>query len=209
MRLIRGDTGFTLRRLMIFSIPLVLAAIVGAILLSYLRIAQRRQQVECMGHLKELWTASMMYAKDHDGWLPPYINARSRPPGATDYVGFASPEKLHSSLSKYVRTPSAWFCPSDRYAGQENGPKYDLGTCHVYSSYVFSFGKPGRIRSSGVVGLRSKNPRMLELGTPAHYPLIRDFRLFKPFSPPLGPHYDGIYNTIYLDGHLYVGRPDY
>ena len=110
-------------------------------------------------------------------------------------------------MSEYVKLTPTWFCPADRYAGKETGPQDNEGVCHAYSSYVFRFGKTGRLRSSGLVGLASRNPRVLELGTPARYILIRDARVLARNAPPLGPHYDGIYNCIYLDGHLYVERP--
>ena len=155
-------------------------------------------QRQCLSNLKELWSASMMYAQDYGGWMPVYTNSNDPSGRGNVLKGFSSPEKLHSSLSKYVKNQSAWFCRSALSAGKDTGVGFD---CR-YSNYDFHFCKPGVLRSDGPHNVSSMVMRLA--GKPSLYALIMDQRRFltRVGGKSGGPHPDGVMNVIYLDGHI-------
>jgi len=157
----------------------------------YLRDSANQRR--CLSNLKALWSASMMYAQDYDGWMPMYTNCAY--PGSGE---FASPQKLRSSLDKYVREKSAWFCP-----GAMSARKYYDGECdYRYSTYVFGFRKPGELRADRLVEAAPRvrkpgwdQPRKVGLiADDGHYSLDR-------FGRAHTPHWAG-FNIIFLDGHI-------
>ena len=165
-------------------------------------------QRQCLNNLKELWSASMMYAQDHDGWMPIYINDSYPDDGHSSNLrvrGFSSPEKLRLSLDKYVRKESAWFCPSAMSAS-----KYYEGTCdYRYSTYSFLFRVPGVLRADRLV----KAPqRIKDLGLdhPSKVAIIGDdIEYLLPESGEYGgPHRAGSPNAIFLDGHAEILRSE-
>lgn len=170
------------------------------------RERENGRQRQCLKNLRQLWSASMMYAQDYDGWMPIYRND-DRPVGKegvdSDIRGFPSPQRLRASVQPYVKDDSIWFCPSDRRAGKH----VTQGSVdHQYSSYYYGFLKPGLLRRDGVVlhnVPKRKVASMQTTGTPQRLPLIMD----DPSATTLlgrdrmyGIHL-GMQNVIFLDGH--------
>lgn len=186
-------SGSKLRIVVIFGLIIVcLAVLFGPALIGILqRPGERERQRLCMSNIKQLWSASMMYAEDNGGWMPIYTNDRGEP-SRQETVGFRSPEKLHASLSKYVKNTPAWFCPSDKYAGTN---KVENGVCHLYSSYGFWFCKPGILRVDGQLG---KHP------LPASKCVLVEDPTYEISSERLTFPHLGKGNVIFLDGHTTV-----
>lgn len=171
-------------------------------------IARQRQ---CLNNLRQLWSASMMYAQDYDGWMPIYKND-NRPiqkDYGSDIQAFPSPPKLRSSLGPYIKDTSIWFCPSDKDAGKH----VTSGSAdHQYSSYVYHFLEPGLLRSDGVV--LSHVPKrwmnyMKASGSPYRYTLIQDDDPATSFLGTARMHgvHLGRDNLIRLDGHTLSIEP--
>jgi len=193
METTNATSGSRLRVVLISVLVIVcLTVLFGASLMRILqRPGERERQRLCMSNLKQLWSASIMYAEENDGWMPVYTNSRGEP-SRQETIGFRSPEKLHASLSKYVKNTSAWFCPSDRDAGTN---KVEYHVCHLYSSYGFSFCKPGILRADGLLG---KHPMPA-----SKYGLIQD-PTYEVSSGRLTFPHMGKGNVICLDGHTVV-----
>lgn len=188
----KKPTYSNLRVIVICMIVILISAIIIGPL--FRRMESERQQ-QCLSNLRQLWLASMAYAKDNDGWMPIYINENpGHSIGSSLYRGIESPEELRTSLAGYMKNESAWFCPSDRYAGERT----DIGgTWHVTSSYTFAFCKPGVLRSSGLV--KGHQSTIKDIGRPSKYGLISDY-VISEGSEFSGPH-RGRMSLIYLDGH--------
>lgn len=172
------------------------------------------RQKHCLDNLRQLWSASMMYARDYDGWMPIYRNDNHHTPkqhAGSDIWAFPAPPKLRSSLGPYIRDSSIWFCPSDKDAGK-NTTKGSAD--HQYSSYVYHFLAPGLLRSDGVV--LSRVPKrwtgsMTASGSPYRYTLIQDDDSASRFLGMGALRMHGIHlgrdNLIRLDGHALSIRP--
>lgn len=183
---------------------LVLAILGIAVVLGIINYGgERGKQRQCLDNLRQLWSASMTYANDYDGWLPIYINAKLDKEadryrvGHTIFRGIESPESLCAVLSPYTSKESAWFCPFDEHAGKQTGIG---GIWHATSSYEFMFCQPSVLHSTGLRKGVSKNV-MKEVGTPNKYVLISDY-LLRTDQAWRGSHPGGKANMIYLDGHI-------
>lgn len=192
--------GIVISAIVVTALAIVIAPLLNIQPRSPQEMARKRL---CVSNLKALWRASMMYAQDNGGWMPAYSNLRSdeKPNGPTD--GAPSREKLHSALSRYVKSQSVWFCLSDRAAGEDIST---LDANHLYSSYVFFFGKPRMLRSSGVDASAMKYlppDEADQAGSPKKWLLIRDcfFRYTGGDMEDANGSHLGGNNYIYLDGH--------
>ena len=198
--------GFTILEILVtIGIIIILAGIVFPI---YLQIRENARQTTCLSNLRQLGSASLLYAQDFGEHFPPYINLRVIPPPVPYDLGAPAPELLYSSLTPYVKDKSVWFCPDDPYAGND----VDMwGANHLHSSYYFGFLKTNFLTTQG----ENLNPVVLhptayrlKLWQPSHYKLIRDAHTFgTPFPPyhvncpSAGDNHFGGVNIFYLDGH--------
>lgn len=179
-------------------VVVVLIGSVNYVVRNYRDSADQRR---CMDNLRQLWSASMMYAQDHDGWMPIYTNNKRT--GKIDpriMIGFPSPEKLRASMDKYVTNDAVWFCRSALSA-----ERYEGYCDHQYSTYKFNFCKPGSLRADGLVQGKVKPQAFSLHGKPEKYPLVHDdgdYHASSLVERPAGPHQGGVMNCIYLDGHI-------
>lgn len=207
----------------------ILAVVVMASTINYSHkyIRELANQRGCVKNLKDLWSASMMYAQDYDGWMPIYRNSvgdsspmKSLEP-YSDLVGVSSPQDLRLSLDKYVKEDSSWFCSSHKcLQPREEAVVND----YQHSTYYFLFCKPGILRCDGLVeanlvtakipwapeksrtdGLIRSNLRVLkDRRDPSNFILIQDdpFAIKLPSGELISAHGKGKANSIYLDGHV-------
>ena len=201
---------FTLMELLI--VIGIIALLAGIIYPVIQRARSKARQIECLSNLKQLGMASLVYAQDFDGYLPPFvnewpgINCMSHRDGT---AGWCEPLMLHEALTPYVKNKAVWFCPNDPYAGMD----IDMwGVTHLYSSYSFNFRRSPFLSTQGWVWTHPITQDTaqwdINLHTPSGFPLIQDSHNMNPSSPsgrilPLTPgcnHFGGI-NICYLDGH--------
>lgn len=132
--------------------------IVGLAMLTYvwLHTGVVSRHRACATNVRQLGTAMMMYAMDHDDAFPAYGNiAKLSGTGQEPHVP-PQPSLLRACLRLYTDDPS-WFCPSDSVQGKRT---IYLGIDHEITSYAIpalrnSKGNPARVAeipaSSGIV----------------------------------------------------------
>ncbi|MCD6521938.1 DUF1559 domain-containing protein [Candidatus Calescamantes bacterium] len=110
--------GFTLIELLVV---IAIIAILAAILLPALHKAREKaRQGVCMNNLKQIGVAFMMYAADHNSYLPPYVDNPSGNPTYMLYTqtlsdgGYLVVKEWRSFKYGDVRT-GVWRCPSVRF----------------------------------------------------------------------------------------------
>lgn len=197
----------TISRKGLLLVVILMIAVIATISKDAIRSARDlANQRQCMKNLRELWVASTMYAQDYGGWMPVYTSSRVPSRKGDPLNGVSSPDKLYSSLGKYVSNQSVWFCPAglsadkDRYADR----LYD----YRYTNYDFHFCKPGVVRTDG---LHNISPDVMRIvgNSPNRWALIMDQSHFvtRAGGQSGGPHPDGTKNVIYLDGHTRDIKP--
>ncbi len=127
----RPESGFTLIELLVV---IAIIAILAAMLLPALGKAKARGQgVACLGNVRQLQFAWLMYADDHNQVIPPHrpvmVNGayRDTPPSwALGNVQVdADPTNTQSGvLFPYVRSLDAFRCPGDRSTVRLDGAVY-------------------------------------------------------------------------------------
>lgn len=121
-----GSSGFTLIELLVvIAIIVILAAILFPV---FERAHMRGKQMSCLANLKQLAVASLMYAQDNDGRLPP------RQPA------------FYFALMPIAKAEKLFVCPSDAYPRKFSDA--DLG------EFRSSYGINGYLCDSDGVGLK-------------------------------------------------------
>ena len=122
--------------LAVIAIIVVLAAILFPV---FGAVRRRGDHASCAGSLRQLGTALVLYANDHEGWVPPATTQtlvyEDSPWMTTPKADVeASPAVLRASMRPYVRSEAVWFCPADRWRGTDT---LYLGQRHRLTSYWF------------------------------------------------------------------------
>jgi len=100
-------SGFTLIELLVvIAIIAILAAILFPV---FAQARDKARQSTCVSNLKQLGTASLMYAQDYDGhYVPWYGDGRAKGQGWS------------VSIMPYVKNEGVFVCPSDYHARPKN-----------------------------------------------------------------------------------------
>ncbi len=194
-------SGFTLVEVVV--VVSVIAVVAAILLVVFARSREKGWQAVCVANLRELGQASLMYAQDNDGYLPPYRNLipGSVCDGTSDgRAGACAPDLLSGALRPYGGKGGVMFCPADTVAGQA---VVQWQVYHEHSSYKYQFRRTLELRDDGWY---TKNQTV----SASEYPLICDPNTSRelppppdgvPQDPPGGSHFDGV-NTCYIDGHV-------
>ncbi|HET6455297.1 MAG TPA: prepilin-type N-terminal cleavage/methylation domain-containing protein [Armatimonadota bacterium] len=200
-----NSRGFTLVEvLVVMGIIAVLAALIFPV---YAHVKAKGKQTACLSNLRQLWSATVMYAQDYDGYLPIYVNRLPHPGESLDpdelvtrNEGIPAPDRLYASLRPFVKESPVRFCPTDPYAGQD---VTRWGVCHMYFSYEFLFQRRLTLRDT------ERFDRDGTVHDASHVLLISDVNELWSMRHELGHlievepgcEHDGGLNRIYLDGH--------
>jgi len=182
----------------------IIAVLASVILPALSRAQQKSYQAVCGSNLRQIFQAVDAYAKDYDGNVPPYHNRHlsgSRPPDESeDSPHRGQPKRLHDALLPYTGDARIFFCPADKYAGQDFVPEmkrpYLIPINHLYWSYHVNT----RMGADAPVNISA--------------PLLRDAK--HPKAPPkvlnpstviyaldVGPiHEDRVQIRVHLTGHI-------
>jgi prepilin-type N-terminal cleavage/methylation domain-containing protein len=117
---IRG-TGFTLIELLV--VIAVIAILAGIMFPLFAQIRERARTTRCLGNVRNIQMAHLMYAQDFDEILPPYVLRRCPPEETYPGQGPLDVVLFTEYLQPYVKDRQVFFCPS---ATAEEDPRRRL-----------------------------------------------------------------------------------
>jgi len=192
----RHTLGFTLLEILVV---IAIISILAAMLMPALQKAREKaRQGVCMSNLKQIYLATMMYASDNDGYLPPNravypLNPPStyRWHGILGYHGYIKPSES-SGLLGYIPLKSAVVCPT----GVGLGEIYNSGQ-GWWSNYVANVNIfPVTSRKLGTCK-RPSETLMICDGKSDRTTVSRDW-----WSDRASYRHSGGINILYVDGHV-------
>jgi prepilin-type processing-associated H-X9-DG protein len=191
---------------------IAIVAILAAILFPVFSGAREKARTAaCMSHLKNLGTAVLMYAQDHDERLPLSASVITTPPFFLNW---------HDILDPYIRDQQIWLCPSTSIPPADTHGK---PTSHF--GYNASYLNGMRLDFSNY--LTAGGVSLGAIAEPSATVLLADARASKERSycgpdgkyllPPSQPiadcwgrpdprHTEGV-NVQWIDGHMKWMRP--
>lgn len=129
--LLQRRPGFTLIELLVvIAIIAILAAILFPV---FATVREKARQTSCLSNLKQLGTAMLMYAADHDGLFPPAVGRQPHETNPYEYSWLRR-------IEPYVKNTGVFICPSSRFRDPDWRTKPDI---------LFSYGYPPSARSGG------------------------------------------------------------
>lgn len=142
------------------AIVLVLSTIATVAALSARKSAL---QSRCITNLSQIGKATLLYAADHDDFLPPYLTSvsnfdPSRP-------GISGADFWRRSLEKYAGK-DVWFCPADQSRSSADGQSV---TDKRFTTYYTSFKLVGRNGSAYPL-----KTQLSQISQPSDEPLAMD-----------------------------------
>ncbi len=128
--------GFTLVELL--TVTAIIAVLAGLLFAVARAVKIQAGHSSCQERLHNLGLAIVLYANDHEGWVPPATTAETFYRNHPDLVSAAdlaaSPGVLKHALDPYVKNSEVWFCPVDPQRGKN---VLWLGQRHLLTSYHF------------------------------------------------------------------------
>ncbi|MBC7529873.1 MAG: DUF1559 domain-containing protein [Chthonomonadaceae bacterium] len=132
--------GFTLIELLVV---IALIAILAALLFPvFARAREKARQTDCLSNLRQIGSASLIYAQDYDEHLPRWVLMTANAPVLTPQ---GVPISWDIALQPYVTGVQIFMCPSDHEAPRRDIP--GLGK-QVFRSYAITGNTEGRSLAS-------------------------------------------------------------
>jgi prepilin-type N-terminal cleavage/methylation domain-containing protein/prepilin-type processing-associated H-X9-DG protein len=111
----RQRKGFTLIELLVV---IAIIAILAAILFSvFAQAREKARQTTCLNNMKQLGVGMRLYMDDYDGIYP--MSGLIGRPGWIFAIGDFKIDVTRGQIYPYVKTPKAYYCPSDPLEGQK------------------------------------------------------------------------------------------
>ena len=181
------NRGFTLIELLVvIAIIAILAAILFPV---FARAREKARQSSCLSNLKQIATATLMYAQDYDETLPRYYH--NTPLNYTP----------QTAIQPYMMNVQLWVCPSskDPYAYY-----WDSGWPGAPAAHAGSYGYNQHLNSDLLAELRvPAETGIWADARPKHVTLHENSR-YRTSDP-----HNGGGNMAYVDGHAKWQKADY
>jgi prepilin-type N-terminal cleavage/methylation domain-containing protein len=152
MSKLRHTAAFTLIELLV--VISIIALLVGILLPALGAARESARGVVCQTHVKNLSTAFVAYATDHNGWWPGWAKIGSNdlenkaagawiPTGSLVSTGVDDPALYANDITKgsiwqYTPDRGVFECPSDPYAHDSSGVSYTISH-HIYRNVRSAF----------------------------------------------------------------------
>ncbi|NUQ00089.1 MAG: prepilin-type N-terminal cleavage/methylation domain-containing protein [Armatimonadetes bacterium] len=155
----RRARGFTLVELLVvIAILALLAAIIFPV---FAKARERGRMTACLSHLKQLGSATLIYADDYDGYFPFAVDWADRyyPQIWDAFPAFqafvATMSYLPDVVDPYLRNRQVWQCPSDSGIGYDPIAKVQVDVPHAYGAFGMSYSYRTELafRGASVAGL--------------------------------------------------------
>jgi len=161
--------GFTLIELLV--VIAIIAILASLLLPSLSRAKAKAQGIKCLGNLKQLGLAWVMYTDDHEDRVPPNVGGGRVNPALTWACGWLTldygdnsgasgtdwPDNTNtvflrdSHLFPYLRTVEVWLCPGDQSQSTLGGRRHRRVRSVAMNCYLGSYdASTGEIDSSQI-----------------------------------------------------------
>jgi prepilin-type processing-associated H-X9-DG protein/prepilin-type N-terminal cleavage/methylation domain-containing protein len=193
---VKKTFSFTLVELLV---TIAIIAILASMLLPALKNARNlARRMECAGNLKQVGTATLMYASDYKGLLPAYGKVFETPICSKAYW-FAYLSYYYLNNHKYQTLTSdgkAFVCPMDSAPGFYGGVKNSYG--------INSFILPNTLHwdGNGVRLASIKNPSQIIMEAEAGADSRKWVTSSIAGSYPIKYRHENGANIVFIDGHV-------
>jgi len=205
--------GFTLVELLVvIGIIFILAALFFPV---FSQVRQKARQTVCLNNLRQIGIAILMYASDHDGYLP-YQSFLSRFHGqyaieeAIEGDCLVGPPYVwwDEALAPYIRNDEIWYCPA--VSKDETIVRRDLAKMWVRMTFRDNHGTYAcNYRTPPPSARYFTKPPVIVSGScldsfpsPGRVSLVWDIRHWGvPNANNVTPPHAGGINVLYADGH--------
>ncbi len=188
---------WTRQRILEYSIILVIAFILAAILLP----GSHNHGPNCISNVKQVTLGTIMYGSDNDENLPPYYT----------FDGQESAQDLLTALKPYVKNPKLFLCPTEKNKSILNQEgilgKMSYVNCLSFGGYIPKFSTGNRVMNFALIekpaetGLYRDPIRGFGMPNPDAIKKLEDGK-----AHFLSPH--GTFFVIgYIDGHTKGRNP--
>lgn len=199
MKSVKRTSGFTLIELLVvIAIIAILAAILFPV---FGQVKERGRQVKCLGNLKQLSMAMILYCDSNEGRLPntlAYEKFDPRENWEGTEGGTGGPVYIEQgSLYRYTRTKALYVCPSDQSMSATSPYIRDAATRKNYPlSYTMNhnldnFNPSNSRRQKDIILLIHEGRNTINDG---------DFNWASYIDIPTNIHNGGT-TMVYIDGH--------
>jgi prepilin-type processing-associated H-X9-DG protein/prepilin-type N-terminal cleavage/methylation domain-containing protein len=218
----RRSGGFTLIELLA---AVLIVATLSTLLFSSLQKATRAgERAKCASNLRQIGAAAMMYASEHDGYLPP--GSRSAGPDAGNLIRLLA--EYTSPMITPTMAPDLFYCPTNVRLGSPPAGGYAPNQYKGFGGYPTNFlinasiflitngdvnnsgyAPVGRVRLSSVL-LPSKTVALSDMYTrlpTVTAPPASGLAKASYFDPKnasffLGRVHNNLGNVLFVDGHV-------
>ena len=192
----RPRRGFTLIELLVV---IAIIAILAAILLPvFAQAREAARRTSCLSNLRQYATATLMYAQDHDEFLPMSVYLSS---GSVSTGGVETPciQMFYGVVNPYVKNHQIIRCPSEPDA---------MDTHSIYAGYLTACpGSPRFTSYSTNLALfldgfsNNFTISLASLSRPTDTIMLYDGNVSSDGSQPVQARHSGSFVASYADGH--------